>query len=1049
MITLSSYPKRVEEIKSHFVDKEKLDNLLLGLEQMEEAHNNTDGGVMRFRYHNPTKTLKQLKGFINKPIEFMANADFKRIEPTFITEDELDSIYKSSNQNINKSNIDTYAIFKQGHSQKDKSDYLKNRYGLSGTGISNINYSHSGKGTELRKSDISKPYAEVLENWGQVAKRVDRLINENRYLNKAEIDYIPTYEKELVARSILTFYNYAPTDTEKPFGKEETFSYNRSNYDNSIGELVEKLDDKVFVGNLVEIMENAVSHTLSDEHWSFATQTARAGNQRGFNSMESALDKVKQLQNGTYSIFNKVVLSKRESSIDDEDLDDTDEEVSIEKLAKKIERKRNISNEQLTLDFFNTDTTNNEVSTLLEEKGLMVSDELIEYAKEDLDNPSPSEIAEKVEGIIAEDEKSVETNVRNIMYSDIADMFIQNRPNFKDYEMSLYTNDEGKEFVFGYGSKGRMHDPSSKSKIYDQGNGTTVWNFLEEVDGDYKTVGHISETGVVNWLDNEMPDNAKAEIHRRAKVFSKKDNNITLSENVEQPLQTEKAIDEYLRVKSENVSDVIGVIADNKISFYGEDAKIVAPALNIKVIERDIDVLGYTSIVSDDISNLENSITNLCESGVDFKLIKDGNIVRENKAKDYIPLGMEIDINGRKFEIDSVNYDYNEVSLKDVTFRNNTGFPIFRSERINFVRQFVEGKQALEKPIENEVKANIEISKKTDEITVDTIDYDFDNQATLPTFEKQKEVVNEINTPRIDFKINDNDLGVGTPKEKFSHNINAIKTVQLIESEKRLATPEEQEILSKYVGWGGLADAFDDSKTNWNNEYQTLKGLLSDDEYKSARASTLNAHYTPPIVINSMYEALEQMGIPKDVNIIDPALGTGHFMGMLPDSLKGSNFYGAELDSLTGRIAKQLYQNSDIQIKGFEKASFSDNFFDVAVGNVPFGNYKLNDRRYDKQNFLIHDYFFAKTLDKVRVGGVLAFITSKGTLDKQSDEVRKYLAQRADLLGAIRLPNTAFKANAGTEVTSDIIFLQKRGTPTRAVHKVNDQGDHAPEIMPD
>ncbi len=218
----------------------------------------------------------------------------------------------------------------------------------------------------------------------------------------------------------------------------------------------------------------------------------------------------------------------------------------------------------------------------------MVSDELIEYAKEDLENPSPKDIAEKVESIIAEDEKSVEINVRTIMYSEIADMFIQNTPNFKDYEMNLYTNDEGKEFVFGYGSKG---------------NGTVVWNFLEEVDGDYKTVGHISETGVVNWLDNEMPDNAKAEIHRRAKVFSKKDNIIPLSENVEQPLQTEKAIDEYLRVKSENVSDVIGVIADNKISFYGEDAKIVAPALNIKAIERDVADLGYTNIVSDDISN--------------------------------------------------------------------------------------------------------------------------------------------------------------------------------------------------------------------------------------------------------------------------------------------------------------------------------------------------------------------------------------------------------------------------------------------------------------
>ncbi len=263
------------------------------------------------------------------------------------------------------------------------------------------------------------------------------------------------------------------------------------------------------------------------------------------------------------------------------------------------------------------------------------------------------------------------------------------------------------------------------------------------------------------------------------------------------------------------------------------------------------------------------------------------------------------------------------------------------------------------------------------------------------------------------------------PKEKFRQNVEAIRTLEKIEGERRNATPEEQEILAKYVGWGGLADAFDSSKANWANEYQELKSLLSPEEYASARESTLNAHYTSPVIIQAIYDAVGKMGFTRG-NVLDPAAGIGNFYGCLPEEMQGSRLYGAELDGITGRIAKQLYPHADIQITGFENTSYPNDFFDVAVGNVPFGQYKVSDRQYDKHNFLIHDYFFAKTLDKVRPGGIVAFVTSKGTMDKKNPEVRKYLAQRAELLGAVRLPNTAFKENAGTEVTSDILFLKKR-----------------------
>lgn len=300
---------------------------------------------------------------------------------------------------------------------------------------------------------------------------------------------------------------------------------------------------------------------------------------------------------------------------------------------------------------------------------------------------------------------------------------------------------------------------------------------------------------------------------------------------------------------------------------------------------------------------------------------------------------------------------------------------------------------------------------------------------------EEKESLEEINgiaelIPATNFHITDDELGQGTPKEKFRANIMAIQLLKKCEDENRNATPEEQEILSRYVGWGGLADAFDETKSAWETEYLELKTVLTPEEYAAARASTLNAHYTQPIVIESMYQVLENLGFTKG-NILEPSMGVGNFFGKLPENLNQSKLYGVELDSISGRIAKLLYPDANIQIKGFEKTDYPNDFFDVAIGNVPFGAYKVNDRQYDRYNFMIHDYFLAKTIDQLRPGGVAALITTKGTMDKASPEVRKYLAERADLLGAIRLPNTAFKANAGTEVSADILFFQKRESFTK------------------
>ena len=305
---------------------------------------------------------------------------------------------------------------------------------------------------------------------------------------------------------------------------------------------------------------------------------------------------------------------------------------------------------------------------------------------------------------------------------------------------------------------------------------------------------------------------------------------------------------------------------------------------------------------------------------------------------------------------------------------------------------------------------------------------DKETSETVEEVERREDTVTDIQATN--FHITDDELGQGTPKEKFRANIMAIQLLKKCEDEKRNATSEEQEILSRYVGWGGLADAFDETKAAWETEYLELKTVLTPEEYAAARASTLNAHYTQPIVIESMYQVLENLGFTKG-NILEPSMGVGNFFGMLPENLNQSKLYGVELDSISGRIAKLLYPDANIQIKGFEKTDYPNDFFDVAIGNVPFGAYKVNDRQYDRYNFMIHDYFLAKTIDQLRPGGVAVLITTKGTMDKASPEVRKYLAERADLLGAVRLPNTAFKANAGTEVSADILFFQKRESLTK------------------
>ena len=386
-------------------------------------------------------------------------------------------------------------------------------------------------------------------------------------------------------------------------------------------------------------------------------------------------------------------------------------------------------------------------------------------------------------------------------------------------------------------------------------------------------------------------------------------------------------------------------------------------------------------------------------------------------------VGKELTIDGHRFVVERVSDLTGDVALRDVTFEESHGFPLDRMEKIDQVRQLIVEQ-------EEPVKQRSTVIDLTAPVREEEASTQKEELPTPPSARRAR-VSPTVLHPEIppeqrrNFRITDGHLGEGGAKTKFHNNVAAIQTLRKIESEGRLATPEEQEILSRYVGWGGLPQVFDGENPQWAEEFAALKGLLSPEEYDAAKATTLNAHYTSPTVIKAIYQAVENMGF-RTGNILEPSCGIGNFFGLVPESMKDSHLYGVELDPLTGRIAQQLYQQNSIAVQGFENTELPDSFFDLAIGNVPFGSYSLHDKRYDKHHFLIHDYFFAKTLDKVRPGGIVAFITSKGTMDKQNPSVRKYLAERAQLIGAIRLPNNAFLANAGTRVTTDILFLQKR-----------------------
>ena len=544
---------------------------------------------------------------------------------------------------------------------------------------------------------------------------------------------------------------------------------------------------------------------------------------------------------------------------------------------------------------------------------------------------------------------------------------------------------------------------------------------------------------------------------------------------------------EYTALKAQHPDTLVGFEAGGNFMFYGEDAAKVAKVLNSALFTRET-ALGEVQVTGFPPSLWARKSKELWSAGNDVYLAglnEDGthHQTKHLHKEDYLPIGSIINMDGRKFRIDGVDFDKGKVSLQDMALAD-LRMPIFREEPLSVVRELYEQQDealdaAPEKAVDYKVGDDVVVDLLTrtiegkigyvgeTDVRIDTSaqGQSWDNEVinkqqfedglqqvepelsdeeldelpistvidgevqTFPDAAALDEALNAKAAPEPagNFHITDDHLGEGGAKQKYARNIEAIRTLFKLEDEHRGATAEEQQVLSQYVGWGGLADAFDPGKDSWAKEYAELKGLLSEDEYAAARSSTLNAHYTSPVVIRSIYDAVEKMGFQSG-NILEPSMGAGNFFGMLPTSMADSRLYGVELDSITGRIAKKLYPQADITVAGFETTDRRD-FYDLAVGNVPFGQYRVNDKAYNKLGFSIHNYFFAKAIDQVRPGGIVAFVTSRYTMDSKDSTARKHMAERADLLGAIRLPNNAFRANAGTDVVSDIIFLQKRDRP--------------------
>lgn len=896
----------------------------------DEQHPQPSGGSDTDRTDLQVSVAKEDEVRVNLPtvdeqIEMIAKAEDEKASAFAISKEDIDSVLQKGS-GVADGKYRIYRQFQKGVDRQKNIEFLKNEYGTGGgTHIFPDGFSgHSWYDSKGLAIDRNGTYTnhDLVLKWSQVEKRLRELIKDNRYLNPKEKDHYADYLESVSAPQY-------EIDTQRKIARQRFIDAHRDLPPaDKRDTLALRLSD--FIRDLDRYEKDLLSVV---ERSDLADVTAEQMEQHlsDPSTVQQLIDFLAQVQWKTTSVFSRSNGWKF-----------TEELRELHPLCY-------LYNEG---DVVYIGADKYEIATLTEEKVYLQNAEFPilgqEYSRADFEEKLTENPANDHLKVVVTEKQRTEAPSEKKQDGIQFSIGFSEHPAFYDRQL----NDRYTDLSFALGNKllGILDEKQHREREGDKNIGWyhktdfvikaviggEEFNYegrFDIGDGEGDLIAHIK-----NFYDYALsPKGEQLYGDDRESLLRGRDEFIPfLEQHTELKPEDEKLLDEIMATESD---------------WYrtAEEAEEKPQANADKVNGSEAPVI-----------EMEQSTDDL--------------------------IGREIIIENRKYLIESIGKISGDVSLRDITFQNNVGFPINRVEKIGYIQKLLE-------------------QEKTE----------------LPPEEKTETLA----TDRHNFRITDDAIGIGGAKEKFRNNMAAINLLHELEIENRLATPEEQEVLSRYVGWGGLSMAFDEHNAAWAEEFKELYASLSPEEYRAAMESTLTAFYTPPVVIKAMYDVLDRLGFSQG-NILEPSCGTGNFFGLLPESMQNSKLHGVEIDSLTGRIAKQLYQKANIAIEGFEKTNLPDDHFDVVLGNVPFGEIRVNDSRYNAQKFLIHDYFFAKALDKVRAGGVVMFITSKGTMDKASPEVRKYIAQRAELLGAIRLPDNTFKANAGTEVTSDILILQKR-----------------------
>ena len=896
----------------------------------DEQHPQPSGGSDTDRTDLQVSVAKEDEVRVNLPtvdeqIEMIAKAEDEKASAFAISKEDIDSVLQKGS-GVADGKYRIYRQFQKGEDRQKNIEFLKNEYGTGGgTHIFPDGFSgHSWHDSKGLAIDRNGTYTnhDLVLKWSQVEKRLRELIKDNRYLNPKEKDHYADYLESVSAPQY-------EIDTQRKIARQRFIDAHRDLPPaDKRDTLALRLSD--FIRDLDRYEKDLLSVV---ERSDLADVTAEQMEQHlsDPSTVQQLIDFLAQVQWKTTSVFSRSNGWKFTEEL------------------RELHPLRYLYNEG---DVVYIGADKYEIATLTEEKVYLQNAEFPilgqEYSRADFEEKLKENPANDHLKVVVTEKQRTETPSEKKQDGIQFSIGFSEHPAFYDRQL----NDRYTDLSFALGNKllGILDEKQHREREGDKNIG-----WYHKTDFVIKAVIGGEEFNYEGRFDI---GDGEGDLIAHIKNF----------------------YDYALSPKGEQLYG-----DDRESLLRGRDEFIPFLEQHTELTQEDEKLLDEIMVTESDWYRTAEEAEEKPQANADKVNGSEAPVIEMEQSTDDL-IGREIIIDNRKYLIESIGKISGDVSLRDITFQNNVGFPINRVEKIGYIQKLLE-------------------QEKTE----------------LPPEEKTETLA----TDRHNFRITDDAIGIGGAKEKFRNNMAAINLLHELEIENRLATPEEQEVLSRYVGWGGLSMAFDEHNAAWAEEFKELYASLSPEEYRAAMESTLTAFYTPPVVIKAMYDALDRLGFSQG-NILEPSCGTGNFFGLLPESMQNSKLHGVEIDSLTGRIAKQLYPKANIAIEGFEKTNLPDNHFDVVLGNVPFGEIRVNDSRYNAQKFLIHDYFFAKALDKVRAGGVVMFITSKGTMDKASPEVRKYIAQRAELLGAIRLPDNTFKANAGTEVTSDILILQKR-----------------------